>query len=472
MIQPRALRYINLCVLGITLVVLFALTASWLHVEPIELASPPAQKPPKLVFSFFPKEPEKSTFGPPFLSVETRTLPLRLPDLRTTLMYFGSNHRPDISDVKSVVNMGIRGSQQSVPVSANAPIYLVYEPKTQGVRWSFSPNNAETAVWIQVAPGENSAEVTVFLATDSGEIIKTPPEFAKFTLTQMHMPTVIRSNTPWEINGLRVDSSLLIRQRAMWFGQDQFLQEFGGDQYSDIALKERIDFMSTENPYFCYVGEGSCLAWVDGRWRMVEPGPDSRGKPLLVARKINERSISFDLWDEEGKNKIPLELHKAMNPVPFTANIDIKLIGARSKKDWIVSVAGSRLVLKEDDWLVRVDGHWKKIATIEDLDNYVSGKTKGLLIALNGTEKDGNDVSLVGTLFDETRTRKTAIKVSLFKSWETSSKGANKAATTPGANAKSSSPDDEDDEDDDDDDDDEDDDDDDFDDDEDDDEVT
>jgi hypothetical protein len=447
MMNPRTVRYINLSIFTLILGIFFATSGSWMHQEPIRLAEPSAQIAAELPFSFQAKEAEKTAFGPPFLILEEKTLPLRLPDLRATLIYFGSHYRPDVSDSGSLVNIGIRGVQNSIPVPVKSPIYLVYESKQSGhqasnMRWSFSPNNSPTTIWIEVSPLENTAEVSLFLKGENDEIIRTPSEFSRFTLPQMHVPTVVRSNNTWEIGGIRVDSSLLVRQRALWLGQDLFLQEFGGDEYSDIAFKERIDFTTPEAVYSLYVGEGDCIAWFDDRWNLVEPGVESRKKPLLVVKKIGERSISFDLWDEEGKNKIPIELHKSMIPTNFNANIDIKLIGARSKKDWIVSVAGTRITLTENDWLLGNAGIWKKILTTEELDSYVNGTTKGALIVLSGTEKEGNNVSLVGTLFDESRTRKAPLKISLFKSWEATPKDA---SAKKGSKTKESDDDEEDD---------------------------
>jgi len=389
---------------------------SWLHKDEVALATPRVPRPPNLPFSF--QQKNAPTFGPPFLSTQEHSLVLRLPDLRNTFMYHGSNFRPDITDNGSLVNIGIRGQQSSLQVQPNTPVYLAYNARAGGLRWGFSPDNTPTNVWVEIAPKEASAEFSVFLKQNE-TLVQEPEEFTHFTVAQLHIPATIRGGANWEIGGLRVDSSLLLRQKAMWHGQDLFLQQQGGKLYQDKAYKERVDFPLPEGgSYPIYVSTGDCFIFTENRWQEVAPGPESRSKPLLVARKVDERNISFDLWDEEGKNRISLELHKSVNPVQFNPNLNLKLIGARSKQDWIISLHGVRMLIREDDWLLYREGKWQKITDIETLDAYIEGSIKGILLTLDGTEKNGNDVSLVGTLFDESRSRVHPVKISLFKSLE------------------------------------------------------
>lgn len=445
-VQPGRLRLLNLFLLC-TLVSLGIFTfMSWMDIAPGVLPEPTKKQNFSLPYSF--KQPQEAleAVGKPFTALVKNDIKLSLPDLRNTLIYFGSTVRPDVSETAHIVQMGIRGTTTPTPVTVGLPIYLKYESKGNSGKWSFSPDNSPTPIWIEVNPQEGSCGVTVFMTDAEGNKIVDPTDFATFTLPLIHLPYTAQGANAFEVAGQRADASLLIRQKCAWFGQDLFLQELGGEDFAFAFTKERIDFLDPENPYCCYVGVGDCLIFSDNQWREVEPGPESRNKPLLVAKKIDDKSITFDLWDPNGKIRIPIELRKA-NAMPAFANkFDLKLVGARSRRDWIAELGGVRMLLRADDWLVLKDNVWQKITTSQELDDYITGKTRGPLLVLEGSEKVGNDVGLIGRMYDYTRTQVVPLRISLFKSWE--------QATPADAKAEASDEDDDDDEDDEDDDDD------------------
>ncbi len=417
-LQPARLRLINLALLSIVVCLGVFTFLSWIDIKPAVLPTPLIKQTHSLPYSF--KQPSESltTIGEPFISLEKTDIKLALPDLRNTLIYFGSTVRPDVSENDAVVQMGIRGTPTPSPITANVPVYMQYESRGNSGKWSFSPDNAKTPIWVEITPQESSCEIELFMTDNEGNKIEEPADFAKFTLPQVHLPYTAHGANAFEVAGFRADSSLLIRQKCAWFGQDLFLQELGDETFAFAFDKERIDFLDPEDPYFCFVGTGDCLAFWDGRWHEVEPGEESRDLPLLVAKKIDEKAISFDLWAPNGKARIPIELRRANAMSTFADKFDLKLVGARSRKDWIAELGGTRMLLRADDWLILQDNEWRKITTAEELDEYIYGAVRGPLLVLQGSEKIGNDIGLVGRVYDYTRTQVVPLRISLFKSWE------------------------------------------------------
>ncbi len=446
-VQPTRLRLLNLLLVGIFLGVTFFTCLSWIDIKHPTLSEPLPKQKVSLPYSFQQSSEAHKAVGPPFLALEKTEIKVTLPDLRNTLLYFGTTVRPDVSEAAQIVQLGIRGIATPQPVSVGAPVYLKYESKGAAGKWSFSPDNKPTPVWIQVSPLENSAEITVFMNDTEGKSITEPGDFAKFTLGQMNLPYTAQGANNFEIGGQRADASILIRQKCAWYGQDLFLQELGDENTRFSFEKERLDFLDPENSYFCFVGVGDCLVYEDDHWEEVRPGPDSRGKPLLVVKKIDEKNISFDLWDPKGKVRIPIELHKAIIQPGFANKFDLKLVGARSRQDYIAELGGVRMLLKADDWLILQDNTWHKITTPDELDDFIVGNIRGPLLVLEGSEKVGNDVGLIGRIYDVTRTQVVPLRISLFKSWEQAA-----PAETVKQDADDAEDDDEDDEDDDDDD--------------------
>lgn len=417
-VQPGRLRLLNLLLLCTVVSVGVFTFLSWINIKPVEMPQPPIKKPFILPHSFQQPLEALEAIGKPFTALEKTDIKLSLPDLRNVLIYYGSAVRPDVSESAMTVQMGIRGTTTPTPVTVGAPIYMKYESKGNIGKWSFSPDNSPTSIWIQVKPEETICQILVFMNDSEGNKITTPADFATFSLSLVHLPYNAQGQNAFEVGGQRADASLLIRQKCAWFGQDIFLQELGGEDFKFAFTQERIDFLDPENPYHCFIGLGDCLVFDDMRWQEVTPGPESRDKPLLVAKKIDDKSIVFDLWDPKGKVRIPIELRKA-NPMPgFASKFDLKLVGARSRRDWIAELSGVRMLLRADDWLVLQDNVWHKITNSQELDNYITGETRGPLLVLEGSEKVGNDVGLVGRVYDYTRTQVVPLRISLFKSWE------------------------------------------------------
>ena len=102
----------------------------------------------------------------------------------------------------------------------------------------------------------------------------------------------------------------------------------------------------------------------------------------------------------------------------FAEKFDLKLVGARSKRDWIAELGGVRMLVRSDDWFLFHDGAWSKISSLDELDDFIVGNIRGPLLVLEGSEKSGNEMYLVGRVYDTTRTQCVPLKISLFKSWE------------------------------------------------------
>ncbi len=450
-LQPATLRILNVLLIGLVCLVGGFTLFSWIDIESATLPQPLPKRKFSLPYSFQQGSDARRALGPPFIKLEKSDIKFALPDLRNVLVYFGSTVRPDVSESAKVVQMGIRGTSNPIPISVGEPLYMKYEARGNTGKWSFSPDNAKTSIWCQVAPQEGSTEVFVFMTDKEGNKIEEPKEFSQFTLQQVHLPYTAQGANGFEVGGQRADGSLLIRQKCAWFGQDLFLQELGDDTTRFAFEKERIDFLDPENSYFCFVGPGDCLVFVEeeNRWYEVDPGPDSRGRPLLVAKKIDDRAITFDLWDPKGKTRIPIELRRANAMPSFANNFDLKLVGARSRKDWIAELSGVRMLVRADDWLILQNNAWHKITTTQELDDFISGEIRGPLLVLEGSEKNGNDIGLIGRVYDITRTQVVPLRISLFKSWEQASAQEPKEAKEEESEGDDDEDDEEDDEDDD-----------------------
>lgn len=338
--------------------------------------------------------------GEPALQLKSIAIGLQLPDLRKTLVYYGRNNRPDADPNSTMMHFGFVGNKAFTSILPKIPQYIVFDKRQSPPRYDFSAENKETSLWIETSPENNNALIHVRMKNDLGEIVNTPHAYASFSLPEKPLARI--DNTSWEIGKLRVDGTLLTRQRARWTGVDKFIERHGGEEYAHFIGKQRIDFDESEHPYSVYVNNGDVLVWNNNRWNNTTPGPETLGKPLLVVKKVEDRLMSFDLWDNDGKSKITLNLLRTNEPPPSINVLQgFKFVGSRTRSQFVFELNKERITLSPLDWLLYTDKTWKKLSTIQDIDAYVERKITGLLFIFDGIEKRDDHQLLIGTLFNK-----------------------------------------------------------------------
>lgn len=395
------LSWINYSVAGMALLLLLAalfLVLGSNHFN--ELPEETALKTKEPASAFEQPKSSYDAIGEPAIKLSETSVGLQLPDLRKVLSYHGKNGRPDADPKTTFLNFGLAGMPGIISIAPKTPTYILYDKRSK--RYEFSPENAETSLWIEVFPDGNQAGVLARIKDENGQVIATPSANANFTLAEK--PIVRNETTPWEIGKQRVDGTLLARQKARWYGPDRFFERHGGQEYEHKIDRQRIDFGEGDAIYSVFVQNGDSLVWEDGHWVNAKPGPETLGKPLMIIKKVEDRLISFELWDNDGKTKVVLNLLKSPEAAP-QANIlqSFKFVGSRTRSQYVFELNKKRIMLSPYDWLLQTDKTWKKLTTVKDIDDYVEGKTSGLLFIFEGIEKRDDRQVLVGTLFNKSR---------------------------------------------------------------------
>lgn len=357
-----------------------------------------------------------ASIAAPYLQLKSVPPQLHLPDLRSHLCYYGRNGRPDAALDVPKLQFGLLNTKGVLPLAPQQKGYLIYDKKlSSGCKYTFSPNNEETMVWFTAELEGNEAKVTLAMRDEEGTIISNQDGPGTFNLTEKEMQRQGQAN--WEIGKWRVDGTFLARQKAKWMGLDQFLEKFGGEEFSDILGKHRIDFGEADEAYFVFVRVGDCLAWDEDRWQSVTPGSSSVDKPLMVIKKIEERVMGIELWDVAGKAKVALNLIRTPEHFsPQTIASDFRFVGARTKTQVVFQINQERIIVKPHDWLLLTDEGWRKLKTIEEIDNYVNRKLIGPLFIFEEIAKKEDKPVLIGTIFNPSRTEMHPIEVSMASS--------------------------------------------------------
>lgn len=348
----------------------------------------------------------------PFMSLEVSPAKMRLPDLRKTLIFLGTNQRPDLDREQPILYFALKGQFQPKSIYQEKRLYLFFDKKKQPPRYEFSPNNAETTLWISAQSSEDEVVVTVSMQDEKGEEIATPEEHHTFSLPRKEYSRY-GMGAKWEIGGVRVDSTLLVKQKARWYGRDLFLEERGGDDFKQSRGKERIDFGSKGEIYSVFVAESDLLMWNGTHWQEVFPGQDSVGKPLIQLKAVEERAMRLELWDPEGKAKLALNLIRSKPEWAAGDQVSLRFVGARTRNHATIELGKQRIGVKTRDWLVLSEGAWKKLSTPEEIQDFASRRLTGVLFIFEGLVRKDERQVLKGVIYDATRTQAIPVEVGL-----------------------------------------------------------
>lgn len=404
------ISWINLALMGLAaLLFLFSIWFVFSRSSEILIEKVPEEKTvlPKRAFAL-PDEAYEEIQRQLF-DLKFTPMSIQLPDLRRFLLYYGKNGRPDANKEGVMMHFGFNGSKETASIEENKKLYLVYDRSSSPGKYSFSQGNAKTPLWIVPQLSVDEAIVKVGMLDDKGNLVKEPAANAQFNLKAREFP---RTGGTWELGNQRVDGTLLARQKARWFGKDKFIERHGGAEYQDLVGKERIDFGEGPDLYSVFVKPGDAMTWTGNQWKVVKPGKDSLGRPLLFVKQVDERLMKLELWDVEGKSSVALNLLKSQEP-RGAQNVEknFKFLGARTRSQFVFEIDNERMLLSPYDWLLLIDGSWKKLTTEEEIDNYVERKTIGPLFVFDGIKKSGDQQFLSGVLFNSSRSDFQAVEI-------------------------------------------------------------
>jgi hypothetical protein len=396
---------------------LFIVCAIFLSVslsKDIEKPAVVASKIPLPVRSFLQPADNYKLTETPFLKLAFNPAALQLPDLRTKLIYYGRNSRPDAAQEETLFHFDFQGNNNPQAVRPGKPIYLCYDPSKKQCSYTFSPENKESSLWFTAESTSKGASVSLRMKGERG-VVALPENYAQFDLEEKERPRF--GAQPWQMGKWRVDGSLFARQRARWYGKDQFLEEFGGDEYAHLKDKQRIDFAAEgEESYSVYVGLNEMLIWDENRWQAVTESKRSVGKPLLVINKIEERIMNCDLWDPDGKQKLRLNLLKSMESwIPQNLERQFRFVGAHTRSQYAFELNKQRMILSPDDWLLHTTEGWVKLDTLEQIDKYVNRVLSGTLFVFEGIGNDGQQQVIEGRMFNASRTEGREMQIPIQK---------------------------------------------------------
>lgn len=407
------LTWVNFSVGGLTILLLLA-AAVILFARPSEIIvdNTPISKPALPKGGFAMSKDAYDAIGKTVLELKFSPMTLQLPDLRRHLVYYGKNGRPDAEANRPTMHFAFTGNTIPSSVPPGEPLYILYDKKQSPSQYIFSPGNQPTAIWIEASAKGSEGIVKVSMKNENGEVLRDPAAHAQFNLPEKEYLRF--GGKAWELGKWRVDGSLLARQRARWVGSDVFLQRHGGDEFQTLSGKQRVDFTEENETYSVFVGMGDCLIWENQRWKATKPGEETLKHPMMTVKKVDERLITFELWDVGGKGKVTLNLVKMQEPwTPQNIQQRFKFMGARTRSQYIFEIDKDRIYVSPQDWLLLTETGWIKLNTPEQIDDYVDRRLTGVLFVLDKVERKEDRQVFTGVMFNASRTDMQPVELAI-----------------------------------------------------------
>lgn len=358
--------------------------------------------------------PSYENLGNSTLRLHKATTSMEFPDLRREIVVYGKSERPDRDTLKEKLHIGLQGTPHCKTCSIGEKIYLSSSCKGEQRELIFSPDNKKSDFWIKAEALEEDIFINVFKKNPEGKTLRGEKSASRFSPKKIKFPYT--ENSSWKLGEQTVDSGILARQKTRWYGKDLFIKEHGGEEFSSLKEKERIDFEIGGNSFFCFVKEGDSLIWSDNRWQAISDETDSRNFPLLHFHKIEERILHCDLWDIQGLVKIPLHLAKSIEIwFPHRLEQELKFVGSKTRKQSIIEMKQERTVVVPNDWLLFQDESFHKLSSEEEINAYVSHHLKGELLVFDGVFRQRGQQILLSHLFNNSRTEMYVIETPLLQ---------------------------------------------------------
>lgn len=207
----------------------------------------------------------------------------------------------------------------------------------------------------------------------------------------------------------KLDRNLLVRQKLSWNGQDLFLSDQGAEEFPEALERERLDFYEHQDPYFCFAKEGDLFIFKEGVWQKAVGKTQSY--PLMHVQNVKERSLEIVVWDVSGRGCEKYTITKSNGrPIPKSLG-PLKFVGAKSKERWLVETPLERFSVTVGDWLIHQNNAWKKIETIEALEQYIEQINQGELFIIQRFKIHEGLRVLEGELYNTTRTEKMFLEL-------------------------------------------------------------
>ncbi len=304
-----------------------------------------------------------------------------IPEVQSQLSFSFDPPRPEEKDLS--LRLSVRMKQGGASKRFNVPcrVDLAY---VSGLL-SFDPS--PSSFWMQVDGEMDHLVGTVFVDGRSGEPFVVSVE-----------PSPILSSREFEEG-----SPFRILADGRWWGADLCRQAQG---YAKVV--HRIDVGSLLEAKLLDVEEAQWIVFEDNDWRSIVDASQAEGKPLARVHQAAASGLQLEGW--EGDRHVRLLLSQPAFS-PFKAKTEELFGSIRIRSDKQISCVLDKqcLILRINDWVVKVEDRWKILRKPDEKEAFLKGKIVGELFVLDQILNKHGQKSIVGHIYNSARTQKVIV---------------------------------------------------------------
>ncbi len=342
---------------------------------------------------------DNDQIGKGVLALHSEIQSFPFPDLSGEVLFLAKNTRPDASFYEIKLQIGLKGSKNSLTLTPGQTLYLAYDQQYL----NFS--NEVTPLWIKPKldeKGEVWLEMGIELFGEGGE--KLLDEMREFKVAQKWSTKEFD-----EVLDPHLKLGAEILKGGKWWGPDKLYESYGGEEYLKYKGCERLEIEMEKGREILFIKEGNTYVWKEGKWTH---STETKGYPMAKVLAVSPYKIEWQLWDKGGMESVLLTYNRE-RPSGISLRVEDVFSRMRRRTSSRVScrIDNRATILKEGDWLVHTPTGWHTIKNYYEVEEVLSLGVLGELFIFDGLEKvDGKEV-FCGTLFNTMRTQEQHVRL-------------------------------------------------------------
>ena len=326
-----------------------------------------------------------------------------VPDLSREILVLARSTRPDCNPGEESFLISTKSSPQSRVVAPGEQLFLErldngdHEP-------TYRFTDKRMPLWIRpMGSGKEDVCIEVGLFSPGKQSETFLEEVAEVLVQPVRAPSSSEKKESFYLSSVR---------NAKWWGSDALLKQYGGAEYREMMLKQKIELLTEHGSEFYFLAAGDYLQWLEGRWQKTSLSTTVAGVPVAQVKNVTSKTLDIEVWDERGF--YPQLVHFDIEVPSKTSqknDLHSSSIRLRSSSQVACTLGKRRFILKEGDWLLKVGKSWRNLRRSKDVENCLQHRLRGELFIFDSIEKQQGKYFLKGHLFDEMRTQMTPISL-------------------------------------------------------------
>lgn len=334
----------------------------------------------------------RGIFDQELFALKNDNLQIPLPNLSEEIQLIGENDRPDCPPDFHKLLLKVRNSSELKEFQQGSRGYLEFSKENND---TLEFRNSKTPFWI--VPLIDDKKIKLLTGVEVSDGLTSSLEETKEFLVEKHPQA-------FSLHHEKLKDVIDSFCKFQAFGIDQFVKEYGGEQYADLVDCVRLGSLGSQGWDMLFVKPLDTLAFENGQWRLIELGANSRSLPLAQILSFSSDRITIKIWDVTGYHScvFSLPMYKSTS-IDFSFDQIFGRIRQRTIHTVSCKIGSKSCILRKHDWLFHNSSGWRVLDTQEDLQAYLNYKLDGEMLVIDEFYKNKNDSFIIGKLFDKSR---------------------------------------------------------------------